>query len=504
MGQIAKIRTLASELMSRANLASKAGITYSGSRKVFAALGYKEELTIKDYRDRYKRNAIAGRIVEAFPKATWRGGVEIIEDEDPDSLTLFEAAWEELENRLHVISVLMRADILAGLGRYSVVLIGAEGKLDSELPLMSGPEKILYLSPFGEDDATIDKYVTDSDNPRFGLPEQYKFKRLDSSPQQRPRYVHWSRVLHIADGILDEQLFGEPRLKRCWNLLDDLEKVSGGGAEAFWLRAHQGFQLDIPTDVEMEETDMTDLQDEVDEYIHGFRRFMRTRGVNLTALGSTVANFSTPVDAIITLISGGTGIPKRILVGSEMGQLASTQDRTNWQERVNDRQEQFASPQVIGPFIDRLIEYKVFPEPLDYEIRWPITQNLDEDQRSVVADKLAGLNKKAGEIVITGAEIRDRILMLPRLEEVEEEEEIEEEVEEEGEEEEEEEEEGKEKGVIKVEGGPIAARKKGFQHHSLKNLQNKNRGKMFTWLQTGISAGCQKPTKKQLLKGRKQ
>lgn len=463
---IAKIRDMASDLLARASLASRAGVTYSGDRKVFTILGYKAILTTQDYRDRYKRNAIAARIVEAFPKATWRSGVEIIEDENPDNVTTFEAAWEELEKKLNIVSVLMRADILAGLGRYSVVLIGAEGDLEGELPRMSGPEKVLYLTPFAEDDAIIDKVVSDSNDPRFGLPERYKFKRISTTP----RFVHWTRVLHIADGILDESLYGEPRLARCWNLLDDLEKVSGAGAEAFWLRAHQGFQLDVPPDIEMTESDMTDLQDEVDEYIHGFRRFMRTRGVELKPLGSEVASFAGQVDAIITLIAGGIGIPKRILVGSERGQLSSTQDRTNWHERVLDRQLQYASPQIISPLIERLIEYGVFPQPLDYEIRWPAIQNLAEDQRAEVANTLAGLNKRIGEVIITGAEIRDRILMLPRLVEVDEE--IEEEVVEEEE----------------VEEEPPTALKKSLKMS--KNRQKKNRGKIFTWPRIDTKENC--------------
>jgi len=418
MGTIEKIRALGSVLSSRAGLASSAGITFSGSRDLFTALGYKKDLVARDYRDRYKRNGIAGRVVEALPKATWRGKIELVEDEDPDTETTFEAAWNELSKRLNIWSTLLRTDTLAGLGRYSVLLIGAPGDLEAELPNIGNIDGVLYLSPFSEDDASIDTLVDDTSDPRYGQPLKYKFKRLATGLSQGTKLVHWSRVLHVADGILDEQIYGEPRLERVWNNLDDLEKVAGSGSEAFWLRAHQGYQLDVPPEVEMSETDMTSLSDEVDEYIHGIRRFMRTRGVELTALGSDVANFANQVDAIITLIAGSTGIPKRILVGSEMGELASTQDRTNWHERIDDRREQYAEPQIIRPFVDRLIQYGALPAPIEYEVRWPQIQNLNDEEKAGVADKLAGLNKKIGETVITGAEIRDRILQLPMLEEI--------------------------------------------------------------------------------------
>jgi hypothetical protein len=506
--KVGLLRELASILQGRTSLSNQAGVTFAGKRDLFAALGYKRDLNADDYRERYERGGISGRIVESLPKATWRGRIEVVEDEDPDSLTTFEQAWQDLEKRLHIYSVLSRADILAGLGRYSVVLIGAEGDLSSELTSVSGgPDGVIYLTPYNEADAAISTFVTETDDPRFGQPAMYKFKRLSSDVHQRPREVHWSRVLHVADGILDEQLYGQPRLKRPWNYLDDLEKVTGGGSEAFWLRAHQGYQLDVPPTTEMEESDMADLQTEVDEYIHGMRRFMRTRGVELTTLGSDVSNFANQVDALITLIAGCTGIPKRILVGSEMGTLASTQDRTNWHERIQDRQVQFAAPQVLEPLIDRFIEFGVLPQPLEYEIRWPIIQNLDEEQRANVADKLAGVNTKIKETVITGAEIRDRVLQLPMLEEVEEEpEETPEEMEE------------RIKAELLLELGPptipptepipgddgeggeeppiTAGKKEESPIRTLISRRGRHLGKIFTWPQTDISEGCRKPSKK--------
>ena len=89
---IAQIRALASDLASRAGLASLAGLTFGGARDLYQALGYQRKLLPQDYRDRYKRNGIAARVVEAFPKATWRGGAELIEDEDPTETTDFEPA----------------------------------------------------------------------------------------------------------------------------------------------------------------------------------------------------------------------------------------------------------------------------------------------------------------------------------------------------------------------------------------------------------------------------
>lgn len=413
-----------SDFIARSQLASRAGMTFGNERDLFEALGYKRELRLEDYRERFERNGIAARCVDALPKATWRNGAEIIEDDDPETTTDFEQMWKDFQTRLNVWSILLRADILAGLGQYSVVLIGAPGDMSEPLEKVN-IDDILYLSPFSEKDASIETIIENKDDPRFGMPETYKFDRTAPSTTSRgtrikgatSKRIHWSRVLHIADGVLDEQIYGIPRLKNIWNYLDDLEKVGGSGAEAFWLRVHQGVQFDVDKDLEMNATELQELKDQVEEFSHGLRRHMRTRGMDINVLGSDVANFSQPIDSILSLISGSTGIPKRILVGSEMGQLASTQDRNNWHERIEDRRTEYADPWVIRPFIDRLIKLGALPKA-EYEVRWPHITKMDEKERADVAVKLAGVNRAIGDTVITAPEIRDRILQLPPLDDV--------------------------------------------------------------------------------------
>ncbi len=414
------LRSLASVAASRAGLAELAGLTFGGERDLYEALGYKKELEGSDHRGRYERGGIAGRIVEAFPKATWRGIIKVVDDVDPNNLTPFQTEWELLQKRLRVYSILLRADILAGLGRFSVILIGAKGNFESELTSISGQEGVLYLTPYSQLDFNIKEYVVDSQDPRFGLPLIYTTTRLDSTGDDKDTDVHWSRVIHIADGILDEQALGMPRLQQPWNKLDDLDKVTGGGSEAFWLRAHQGYQLDADPDLEMNDAEAEELSDEITEFINGYRRIVQTRGIKMNPLGSDVASFKDQAGAILDQISGITGIPKRILIGSERGELASTQDRANWNDRVEDRRTQFAEPVILRQLVDRLILLKALPVPdeEEYEILWPKLQNIDAVERSEIADKLSGINKKIGGTIILPAEIRAEILELPPIEDV--------------------------------------------------------------------------------------
>ena len=73
---------------------------------------------------------------------------------------------------------------------------------------------------------------------------------------------------------------------------------------------------------------------------------------------------------IVNLISGTTGIPTRILLGSEAGQLASEQDRANWAERIDERRTLFCGPRILEPLADRFQEMGVLSEGT-VEFEWP-------------------------------------------------------------------------------------------------------------------------------------
>ena len=290
-----ELRALASEmkaletniLLARRSFARASGFTFDDSRDMYGVLGYRDLVTVADYRSRYQRGGIAGRIVDVFPNATWRGSMELIEDENLEDYTAFEQAWKDLDQRLQIQAKLLRVDKLAGLSTYAVLLIGAPGDLEQELP-KGNPTQLLYLTPFAGGggpmtgtssqadraiadgaDASVFEYDTDAASPRFGLPKSYQLKRVDLN-MALARPVHWTRVLHVAEGVLDDDVFGQPALERVWNLLDDLDKVIGGGAEAFWLRANAGMQLDVDKDMALDATKDTiaSLKEQMEAYKH--------------------------------------------------------------------------------------------------------------------------------------------------------------------------------------------------------------------------------------------
>lgn len=427
-----EMRALSSMLVERFLLARAMGTTHGGKRDVYGVLGYDDSITTMQYRNRYERGGIAKTAVDAMPTAVWRGDGSIFEDEDPETPTAFEQQWGELNDQLRVWSTLQRAHTLASLNRFSAILIGAPGELSAPLP-KGQPGGVLYLRPIGgsvdnsvnrstpagikgapDSSIAVKKYEEDPRSRRFGLPLTYSLLGAAFTSEMHEKSIHWTRVVHIpARGFLDNELFGPPVLEAVWNDLLNLDKVTGGGAEAFWLRANKGTQFDVDKKMTMStnpaerEKELNDLRAQIEEYVHGMTRALRTRGVNINDLGSDVADFSSPQDALISLIAGTLRIPKRILMGSEAGSLASDQDRDNWNDQVADCRTDYAHPVVLRPFIGRLIDHGYLVKPKEWKVKWPEEGAMSQVEVFKAAGDLADVNKKMGEVVVTQNEVRE-------------------------------------------------------------------------------------------------
>jgi phage-related protein (TIGR01555 family) len=382
-----KLKTL-SALLNRSQLASRLGKQFGSDRDLYDVLGYTLNLTFNDYFAKYERQDVASRIVDAPPQATWRRHPTVYEDDPKVPSTAFEKEWDALQKRLRIYHYLEKADRLSGIGRYGVLLLGLNDGSRLSTPINSrklkGPDNLIYLSIYTEGSAEIAEFETNPSNSRFGKPKFYDVNLagdLDTTKEEAER-IHYSRIIHIAENTLEDEVYGRPRLRPVYNLLDDLEKVVGGSAEMFWQGAYRGLHINIDPEYQtgdLDDAELDDLTDEIDEYIHGIRRFIRTQGVDVNALDVELADPSGVFSVIMDLISGTSKIPKRILFGSERGELASEQDEVNWNARITERQEQFGEPQILRPFVDLLLEYEVLTAPSgEYQIQWPSLFEMNE------------------------------------------------------------------------------------------------------------------------------
>lgn len=389
---LAGLRVL-SEVLSRTELQSTMGKSYGTDRDLYEACGYPQTLTFQSFLARFDRQDISNVIVEAYPNDTWDGIPQVYETESAD-LTPFESDWNALVNKLHLFHYFRRVDILAGIGQYATLLIGFDDGKGFEQPVDdSRPNKVLYLQPYMESSVQIESFEEDKNNSRYGLPKMYKVEQVTKSgsvtTQMQYLTVHYSRMLHVADNCRESDVYGTSRLRAVYNRLQDMETLSAGATEMFWRGGFPGYGFTLPADANLTDTQITTLDDEIKDYVHGLKRYMRLQGIEINPLTPQVADPSGHFDMLIQLLSAATGIPKRILTGSERGELSSSQDEERWRRKIQRRRTEFAEPRILRPFGQMMIKYGVVSPPAigDFDnvfVTWPDITSMTEKDKSQV------------------------------------------------------------------------------------------------------------------------
>lgn len=382
-----------SEIVGRAGLASKFGQQYGTSRDLFQALGYPTTLFYADFIVQYERQDIAKAIIDRPSSATWKGSMRIVETPSKEETPL-EKQWKTLSKVLKLKNKFIRLDRLSLLGEYGVLFLGLNdvSSPDSfKKPVAKGKKhKLNYVKPYGMDKAKISTYVTDPRNPRYGLPLLYEITVTNSEENTtRIINVHHSRVIHVVADALESEVRGSPLLQAVYNRLMDLEKIVGGDAEMFWRGARPGYQGKVDDSYQLTQEMEDALKAQIDEFEHDLRRILVNEGIELTALTQMIADPGDHVDVQIQMISAVTGIPKRILTGSERGELSSAQDKSEYLSFVTTRREEYAEPGIVIPFIERCMEFGVLPSAEEYDIVWEDLFVLNEKERVEVGQKRA-------------------------------------------------------------------------------------------------------------------
>lgn len=127
-------------------------------RDIDKECGFPKTVDANQYWELYNNDAIAARVCEVLPRHVWQVQPEVYEDEDAETQTPFELAWDDLcaslrpersfyqdEKGNPVWNCLARADIMAGVGQYGVILLGFDDGLDLSEPVKGVEE--LYSMP---------------------------------------------------------------------------------------------------------------------------------------------------------------------------------------------------------------------------------------------------------------------------------------------------------------------------------------------------------------------
>jgi len=380
-------------------------------RDIDEECGYPAEIDPELYTQFFRRHGIAKRIVSIYPEECWKKDPEVFDVEDEGVESPFEKAQKELVQKHNLNHYLCRIDILSGINTYGILLLGiddnrtldqpAEGLDDKGERTAKRPvRKLTYLRCLTDTLAPVAEWENDETNPRFGQPKSYNVQfvtpQQSSMQGQAPlpttaKKVHWTRVIHVADNCTTSEVFGTPRLEDVFNFLYDLKKLLGGSGEMFWKGGFPGYSFEVAPGQEGEvDLDENKMKQAMDDFSNKLTRYLALVGVTAKSLAPQVADPSAHIQAQLDAISIAKAIPKRILMGSEQGELAATEDKSSWVERLQGRMEKYLSPCLLRRVYDRFIALGILPVPAEdkYVVKWPDLASPSWDQIVTTAVKL--------------------------------------------------------------------------------------------------------------------
>ncbi len=306
------------ELISRAMLQARLGMQFYGERDLYAAFGYPIMPTYLDYRAHYDRQGIATRAIEIFSDDTWRNAPAIIDgvsrsDIDDGKQTPFIREFNALAKRLQIWQMFRQADIMCGIGRFSILFMGAPG--DYSQPAEDGG--LFYLAAFDEQQSIIGGWIDDKGSEKFGMPLKYSinFNAINNGVISIPESgagVHYSRVLHISENRLGNRVYGRPRLQTILNNLYDLEKIVGGASESVWLSMYKGLIFTGRDGSSMPAEDTPEgqnLLEQIQNYVHRLQRYMILENADVKDLGTANIDVEHTYDMLISNLAGSIGVP---------------------------------------------------------------------------------------------------------------------------------------------------------------------------------------------------
>jgi len=391
------------DISSDATITRWLGQQYNGDRDINKVLGYPElddDTALERYRAKYEYQDIASRVIDVFPEETWKNAPEVVDVEDDTS------EFERVANNLiqsELNGYWRRLDRAQRLGEYGLMVLGLDDGQDLSEPVqasaISSTDDISFYNIFPQEQVEAwelgkesDTFEVEPSDKRYNKPVQYyvDFGDIDAeSTDDDFRWVHWTRVIHVAEGALETDLKGEPALKKIFYRLEDRQKVIGASAEMFWSGADEKIIANVSEDFALQQYDdqgqRENFKEQLEALLHDMQKYVVSSGMEFEVIGGQEVDPSGVVDTIDSAIASAVGMPKNKLRGNETGERSTTMDRSNWFDTISSRQTNLAAPQFVRATVNRLIEFGILPSPVesDYGVTFP---DLFEQSESDIAE----------------------------------------------------------------------------------------------------------------------
>lgn len=395
-----------------------------------ADFGYPDSVTFELAFDAYCRNPLARAAVNKTVGKTWEEHPYLQEfqrdgtEGGDQGETKVEADIRQRFADLRVWQHLAECDRRGLVGAYSgLILRLADGRpfKDPVKRVPGGLAGLVEVIPAWEGQLTVSQWDTNETSPSYGQPLMFQFSESAVGQQKQPRQfeIHPDRlIIWSQDGTLN----GRSALEPGYNALLDMEKIRGGGGEGFWKNAKSGLSLEIDKDAKVENIAQAmgvqpeDVVDKIDEQVEGFNKgfdkSLLLQGIKATPMQVNLPSPEHFFAVAAQSFAASFSIPMKVLIGSQTGERASTEDSEEWAKVNMARRTNQAVPSIMG-FVNRLERFGILPAK-DWFLSWTDLTESSMGEKIDRAVKMADVNQKMGaELVFTGDDIRAAVGMEP-------------------------------------------------------------------------------------------
>lgn len=372
----------------------------------YDSYGYPKELTFDQFYTRFKRDPLAKAVCERAIKKCWQDYPSLREDDDPDNETQQETLIRQRFEELRVWPKLAEVDLRSRVGEYAAVILRlADGKqMDQPVETVPGGlDGLVEIIPAWQGQLRASDWNSDVMSLDYGKPTMYQFNESSVNPEEgkiRSFNVHPDRVIIWSR---DGTVYGTSVLEGVYNALLDAEKVRGAGGEGFWQAAKGTPHFDVDKDANIQQlaqmlgaADASEIQEKMGEISDGarkgFDKALVTQGIKSTNQTYAVPNSREPFEIAVQSVASGAGIPMKILLGSQSGERASTEDANEWNQTCQSRRNNYVKPNIMS-FVERLERFSIIPKS-DWTLNWTDLTESSMKERLELMNIAADANSK--------------------------------------------------------------------------------------------------------------
>lgn len=423
----AEMRALALNSLTR-SLTTAFPAFFGGDAKhstLYRDFGYPESLAFANFYQMYERNGLAKAGINRPIETCWQEFPSLQEKEDTHEQTALEKQIADGFERLGFWAHLSESDKFSRIGEYSGVIFRYRDNKTMDQPVDrvgGGLDGIAEVIPALQGQLSPSEFYTDATQENYGQVKMWLYNEngVQSNSENakiRNFMVHPDRV-HVWS--LNGSIYGDPVLKAGFNDLLTIQKIIGSGGEGFWKNAKAAPILTIEKDAPLNRlaamlgTDEAGLADKLDEVIgdwqKGYDQMLALQGITADTINVTLPDPEQFFLSAAQSFAASLSIPLKILIGSQSGERASTEDAKEWNKTCNSRRTNYIKPNIMRMIREKFVRVGILPDR-EWYLLWGDLTEATSAEKTDIATKMAAINKQhegqGDGVIFTPDEIRE-------------------------------------------------------------------------------------------------